>query len=98
MAAFFKYRLVTIVLLLLVVMGCSTTKYIPQGEYLLNKVTVKADDDQISNKEFEDYVRQKPNKRIFGFARFHMGLYNLSNPEKTNWFHNWFCSENKRNY
>jgi len=45
MAAFLKYRLITIALLLLVVMGCSTTKYIPQGEYLLNKVTVKSDDE-----------------------------------------------------
>ena len=89
MAALFKYRFTAIVALLLAIAGCSTTKYIPEGEYLLNKVTVKADDEQTSNREFEDYVRQKPNKRIFGFARFHMGLYNLSNPEKDNWFHKW---------
>lgn len=69
--------------------GCQTTKYIPEGEYLLAKVSVDAGNDEISDKEFEEYLRQKPNKKIFGFARFHMGLYKLSNPDKNNWLHNW---------
>jgi len=89
MAAFNRYRPILIILVLLFITGCRTAKYIPEGSYLLNKVTVKADNEAIPNKDFETYIRQKPNKRIFGFARFHMGLYNLSNPEKDNWFHNW---------
>ncbi len=89
MAGYSKYRLLLIILLPLLMVGCYSTKYIPDGEYLLNKVTVNADDELTSNKEFADYVRQKPNKRIFGFARFHMGLYNMSNPDKSNWFHKW---------
>lgn len=88
MATFLKYCL-SAAILLLILAGCHTTKYIPEGEYLLNKVAVNSDDQQISNKEFEGYIRQKPNKRIFGFARFHMGIYNLSNPEKDNGFHKW---------
>ncbi len=34
------------------------------------------------------YVKQKPNKKIFG-AKFHLGLYNLSNIEKEKWPHSW---------
>ena len=34
------------------------------------------------------YIKQKPNKKIFG-ARFHLGLYNLSNINKKRWPHNW---------
>ena len=34
------------------------------------------------------YVKQKPNKRIFG-TRFHLGLYNLSNIDKQKWPHKW---------
>jgi len=74
---------------LLFLASCHTSKYIPEGEYLLNKVTVRSDDGKLNNKELSGYVRQKPNKKILGFARFHMGLYNLSNPEKNNWFHKW---------
>ncbi len=89
MTAFFKYRLFLIILVSLFMVGCQTTKYIPEGKYLLDKVTVKSNDDHTLNKEFGEYVRQKPNKRIFGFFRFHMGLYNMSNPGKSNWFNNW---------
>ena len=34
------------------------------------------------------YIKQKPNKRIFG-TRFHLGLYNLSNINKEKWPHKW---------
>lgn len=34
------------------------------------------------------YIKQKPNKKIFG-ARFHLGLYNLSNLNKEKWPHAW---------
>jgi outer membrane protein assembly factor BamA len=34
------------------------------------------------------YIKQHPNKKIFG-TRFHLGLYNLSNLKKENWFHKW---------
>ena len=34
------------------------------------------------------YIKQKPNKRIFG-ARFHLGLYNLSDLNKEKWIHTW---------
>ena len=34
------------------------------------------------------YIKQKPNKKIFG-ARFHLGLFNLSNINKEKWPHSW---------
>ena len=42
----------------------------------------------LDRSDIEPYIRQKPNKRIFG-ARFHLSLYNLSNIDKDNWFHGW---------
>ncbi len=86
---FLKYRIYLFLIIFLALGACRTVKHIPEGEYLLTKVSVDADNDQIPDKEFEDYIRQKPNKKIFGFARFHMGLYNLSNPSKNNWYHSW---------
>lgn len=75
--------------LLLLLYSCNTTKYIPEGRYLLVKNEVQASDPTFSEKDYLSYIRQQPNKKIFGFWRFHMGLYNLSNPDKQSGFQNW---------
>jgi hypothetical protein len=56
---FLKYRIYLFLLVFLTLGACRTAKYIPEGEYLLTKVSVDADNDQIPDKEFEDYIRQK---------------------------------------
>lgn len=66
--------------------SCSTTKYVPEDEYLLDDYSIKIDNGKIKKDELENYIRQKPNKKILGF-KFHLGLYNLSNQEKEGWFH-----------
>ena len=66
--------------------GCQTNKYVPTNEYLLSKVDIKIDNKTIDNSELKSYLKQKPNTQIFGFWRFHLGLYNLSSKKKEN---NW---------
>lgn len=78
--------------LFIFLVACNSTKYIPDGKYLLIKNELKADQSVFSQKEFQSYFRQRPNKKIFGFWRFHMGLYNISNPAKESGFHNWLRS------
>jgi outer membrane protein assembly factor BamA len=89
MICFRKYLPFLILLFYLGLSGCNTNKYLQDDQYLLAKVGVKSDSREIPNREFAEYIRQKPNKKIFGFARFHLWLYNLSNPEKNNWFNKW---------
>lgn len=72
------YKIILIFLLLLGLYSCSPTKYIPEGEYLLNKVTVKTDDKKVSRSDMKKNIRQKPNTRILGVFRFHLGMYNMS--------------------
>jgi len=67
-----------ILLVSLLVVGCQTNKYIPDKEYLLSKVDIRIDKKSIDKNELRSYLKQKPNTRIFGFWRFHLGLYNLS--------------------
>jgi outer membrane protein assembly factor BamA len=70
-------------------MSCNPTKYVGEDESLLSRSHVVLNKkDGITKSEIESYIRQKPNKRIFG-ARFHLGLYNLSNIEKDNRLHEW---------
>lgn len=68
--------------------SCQVTKYVPEDEYLLQGIKIEAGDGEFDKKELDEYIKQKPNKRIL-FWRFYLSLYNLSNPEKEKWPHGW---------
>jgi outer membrane protein assembly factor BamA len=72
----------------LLIASCNPTKYVPAGETLLYETRVIVNKEDIKKADLMQYVKQKPNKRIFG-TRFHLGLYNLSNLEKEKWPHAW---------
>lgn len=63
--------------------ACSTTKTVPQGEYLLDKVDVKVDDKSLSAKTLSPYLKQKPNIKILGF-KFHLRMYNVPRRQQNN--------------
>ena len=63
---------------MLVMVSCSPTRYVGKDEYLLNKVKVRVEEKGVNFSELKKTVRQRPNTRILGVARFHLGLYNLS--------------------
>ncbi|MDQ1332523.1 MAG: hypothetical protein QG576_558, partial [Bacteroidota bacterium] len=75
-------------LVIIVIWSCNPTKYVPQGETLLDGNRVIINKEGIKKADIELYVKQKPNKRIFG-TKFHLGLYNLSNINKERWPHSW---------
>ena len=68
--------------------SCNPTKYVPEGETLLEKNKFKVNHGKIKSSQVEPYVRQRPNKRIFG-TRFHLGLYNMSNIDKEKGINKW---------
>ena len=73
-------RIALLVISLLTVISCSTTKLLPEGAYRLtaNKVAFKGKE-KISPKEVTQYVRQQPNSNlIFGWNPF-LSIYNWSN-------------------
>lgn len=80
--------LLVTVIIAFIIASCSATKYVPDGEMLLNKVAITGDLGRSSSDELMDYVRQQPNVRVLGFWRINLDLYNLSRP-KDNWFNNW---------
>ena len=65
-------------LLLLLLVSCSTTSRLPEGRYLLSssKVSVRGDDGPRAS-EVSSYMRQQPNSSIFGWNPF-VGVYNWS--------------------
>jgi outer membrane protein assembly factor BamA len=75
-------------LIALFISSCNPTKYVPRDETLLDEVHVIVNKEGIKKTELVPFIKQKPNKRIFG-ARFYLGLYNLSNIDKDKWPHKW---------
>ena len=69
--------------------SCSPTKYVGKDEYLLDRVKVKVDDYKLNRSDIKRNIRQKPNTRILGVARFHLGLYNLSGRNDKKKFNQW---------
>lgn len=83
------YKIILVFLLLSVFCACSSTKYIGENEYLLNRVKIKVDDKNISRADLKKNIRQKPNTRILGVLRFHLGVYNLSGKNGEKRFNKW---------
>lgn len=79
-----------IILILPVLLGCNPVRYVPENQYLLKSNKIETKGGNISDRDLENYFRQQPNKKIFGFIRFHLGVYNLSNPVKKKGISNWF--------
>jgi hypothetical protein len=71
---------------MMVLVGCKTTKFVPDGEYLLNKATVKVEDTHdVLSQDLRSYLRQKQNTEILGFWKLQLGIYNTSSQDTTKW-------------
>lgn len=86
-------RTLAIALLSLLGSACSVTRHIPQGSYLLTKVSVETDheaprSERITSSELEKYIRQSPNKRFLG-TYFYVWLYEQADTVKHNRWNNW---------
>jgi len=70
--------------LLAVLASCNTTKFVPEGQYLLNKAKVKCTDDKtVSTSDLNRYLRQHQNTEIFGFWKLQLHVYNTAPSDTT---------------
>jgi len=85
-----------LIITLLIVYGCSNTKYLPEGDmlYVGGKVTVKdtllsKKERKAMQKEMEGLLRPKPNSNVLGL-RFKLYIYNLAGePKKEKGLKHW---------
>jgi outer membrane protein assembly factor BamA len=80
-----QLKVYSLFIIMLIIVSCSTTKHVPNGEYLLDKVKINTEVNDISKDELSGYIRQKPNARVFGVFRMQLGIYNLSGNDTTKW-------------
>jgi len=73
---------------LLFLSSCNVFKTIPEGQHLLNKNIIKTDRSEL-NENVNAILKQKPNRKILGLFRFHLGVYNLATLGKETKFKKW---------
>ena len=65
--------------------SCSTTKYVGQGEYLLDKVDISVDDTRVKADDLRSYLRQQPNYKVFGILKWPLYVYSWSGRNEKRW-------------
>lgn len=79
----FRYAILTAVTLTLA--SCSTTKYVPDGSYLLDEVRIHTDSKEVKPSNLSMYVRQNPNSKWFSLIKTQLYVYNWSGRDSTRW-------------
>ena len=70
--------------------GCSTSRHVPDGQYLLDKVKIEVEPSTgMSETSLINYLRQQPNHVVLGFAKLQLGIYNMSGRDTTKWYNRW---------
>lgn len=73
--------------------GCSSSRHVPDGSYLLDKVNIRIDstgkEEQLDVAEMQAYLRQTPNHRMLWSIKFRLGFYNMSGQDSTKWWSRW---------
>jgi hypothetical protein len=61
----------------LIIIGCNTTKKVPNGRQLLTNNTISVDNEKVKTEEIVNQLYQKQNSSILGY-RLRLNLYNLA--------------------
>ena len=74
-----------LLVLLLFLSGCSVSKFIPEGHYLLDNVKVESDNKEIKPSQMNMYLRQTPNAKWFSLVKLPMYIYGAAGKDSTKW-------------
>ncbi|GAB6121282.1 translocation and assembly module lipoprotein TamL [Dysgonomonas termitidis] len=84
-----RYKIIASALVIsfcaILVQSCSSTKFVPDGEYLLESAVVKSDKKVIPTYEMETHIKQKPNFKTFSIFKLPLFIYNLAGTDTTKW-------------
>lgn len=76
----------SLLFILFLLTSCSSTKYVPEGTYLLDDVKIYTDNKDIKPSSLQPYVRQNPNSKWFSAIKTQLYVYNFSGRDSTRWF------------
>lgn len=85
------FKILTTICATVILWNCSATKHVPDGQYLVDKVSISIEDStDVSSSELYNYLRQIPNHKVLGFLKLQLATYNLSGNDTTKWYNKWF--------
>ena len=82
---FMSYKWIYILSFSLLLIGCSSTKFIPDGQYLLEDVKIESADKGLDASTLQAYIRQKGNSKWFSLFKIPMSTYSLAGRDSTKW-------------
>ena len=71
---------------LVLLSGCHTSRFIPEGGYLLTGTSISSEDKHVGTEELQAYMPQRPNSKWFSIFNVPIGLYSLSGRDSTKRF------------
>ncbi len=79
------------VVLLLAAAACSSTRHVPAGKLLLDRVRINVTDSarSIPTADLMNYLRQTENHKVLGGLKLQLALYNMSGRDSTKWLNRW---------
>ena len=93
-----KHQLAKIFIFIIIavsILSCDVAKRVAEDEYLLNKNTIKVNNQKSNNIDINNLLYQKSNRKIAGFPlRLH--IYNLARPNRDSIFEAWLDKSPKR--
>lgn len=80
-----------VVMVMVGLFSCSSTKHVPQGKLLLDKVKINVTDPHrdVETNQLANYLRQNANHRVLGGLKLQLAFYNISGKDSTKWFNRW---------
>lgn len=75
---------------LVLLCSCSVNKFIPEGQYLLDEVSIVSDTKEVKPSQFSSYIRQNPNAKWFNLVKVPMRIYCLSGRDSSHWMNRFF--------
>lgn len=89
MIKFLKYT--TFLLVIASLFSCNNTFYLKNNEKLLGGISIKIKGDQrnVNKDDLMPILKQKPNKKILGVLKFHLGVYNFAKRGKERKWKKW---------
>ncbi len=84
-----SHNIFLFIMMVLFFQACMPARNLPDGQYLLNRNNIVIEDADIKPHELRSYVRQQPNRRILGFYRFHLNVYQFADRGRETRIRNW---------
>lgn len=71
-----SHKSIILVFILTFLLGSCYTKKLSEDQYLLDRNRVITNSDKVDKDDLKSVIKQRPNKKIFSFVKFHLILHN----------------------